>query len=161
MNFWKLNKFHNNIKLTIEENPTKFLDTNIKRNDDGTSTCSVVNKKEKLPFHWSSMVPTQYKRNVILGDLHRAREIGTSFQHELTRIRMVTQVDLLKLKFGNLQHRRTKWLFLLGFLRKEKTSSSNYLIVQETKELFCKIIQNLEDFTNYQINFFTRGKLGN
>ena len=89
--FEALNNFHPNIKLTIEKNPTKFLDTEIIRKADGSTSFKVVNKETKLPFHWSSKVPLQYKRNVIKGELSRASRIATSFDSEVVRIRQKYQ----------------------------------------------------------------------
>ena len=48
----------------------------------------MVNKKEtKLPSHWSSKIPKRYKRNVIIGDLHRAKRISTNFPAEVEYIK--------------------------------------------------------------------------
>ena len=72
--FEKLNNYHPNIKLTIEVNPSKFLDTEIMVKNGIIETCVVV-KESKIPNQWSSAVPKKYKRNAILGDLHRANKI--------------------------------------------------------------------------------------
>ena len=69
--FEKLNNCHPNRKLTIEVNPSKFLDTEIMIKN-GIIETSVVVKESKIPNHWSSTVPKEYKRNAILVDLHRA-----------------------------------------------------------------------------------------
>ena len=47
--FKKLNIYHLNIKLTIEVNTSKFLDTEI------TITHDII--ETKIPNHWSSGVP--------------------------------------------------------------------------------------------------------
>ena len=47
-----LNSYHQNIKLTLELNPTKFLDTKIIRSN-GKITTQVYNKMKKLPVHWT------------------------------------------------------------------------------------------------------------
>ena len=39
------------------------------------------------PVHWSSKVPFRYKKNVINGELHRAKKISSNFQSEIPRIR--------------------------------------------------------------------------
>ena len=39
-----------------------------------------------LPVHWSSNIPTGYKRNVITGDLHRVKRIADDFNFEVKRI---------------------------------------------------------------------------
>ena len=54
--FEKLNNYHPNIKLTIEVNPSKFLDTEIMVKN-GIIEISVVVKECKIPNHWSSAVP--------------------------------------------------------------------------------------------------------
>ena len=64
--FQNLNSHHPNIKLTIEQNPSKFLDTKLTVTRDKVIT-SVNRKSTKLPIHWSSSVPKRYKRNMIKG----------------------------------------------------------------------------------------------
>ena len=51
--FEKLNNYHPNIKLTIEVNPRKFLDTEIMVKN-GTIETSVIVKESKIHNHWSS-----------------------------------------------------------------------------------------------------------
>ena len=68
--FEKLNNYPRNIKLTIEINPSKLLDTEIIIKN-GIIELSVAVKESKITNHWSSAVPKKYKRNVILGDLQR------------------------------------------------------------------------------------------
>ena len=84
--FIDLNSYHQNIKLTLEINPNKFLDTEIIRTNQGIKT-QVYNKAKKLPVHWSSKVPYKYKRNAITGELHRAKRIASNFDNETKRIR--------------------------------------------------------------------------
>ena len=36
---------------------------------------------------WSSKIPKQYKRNIINGDLHRAKQIATDFEKEIVEIK--------------------------------------------------------------------------
>ena len=60
--FEKINCFHPNIKLTIEKNPAKFLDTEIIWRGCRIQT-KVYNKSEKLPVYWSSKFFTRYKFN--------------------------------------------------------------------------------------------------
>ena len=71
--FEKLNNYHLNIKLTIEVNPSKFLDTEIMIKN-GIIETSVAAKESEIPNHWSSAVPKKYKRNAALGDLHWAHK---------------------------------------------------------------------------------------
>ena len=84
--FIGLNSYHENIKLALEINPNKFLDTEIINTNQGMKT-QVYNKAKKLPVHWSSKVPYKYKRNAITGELHRAKRIASNFDNETKRIR--------------------------------------------------------------------------
>ena len=47
--FEKLNTYHDNIKFTIEENPTKFLDTEIVRHNSAIIT-KVHTRSKNFPF---------------------------------------------------------------------------------------------------------------
>ena len=81
-----MKSYHPNIKLTIEINPSKFLDTKITRNKNEIK-CFSHHKDNKLPFHWKSAVPRNYKKNVIVGDLHRANKISSDLEKEISRIK--------------------------------------------------------------------------
>ena len=52
--------------MTIDANPSKFLDTEIMF-EHGIIETSVVTES-KLPNHWPSAVPKEYEQNVILED---------------------------------------------------------------------------------------------
>ena len=43
----------------------------------------VHRKESKLPVPWESKVPKHYKRNTLLGELHRAKKISSNFQKEV------------------------------------------------------------------------------
>ena len=73
--FQNLIGYHTNIKLTFEENNGKFLDTEIIRKNNTIST------------HWSSKTSTNYKRNTITNELHRAKNIAADFDKELQRVK--------------------------------------------------------------------------
>ena len=74
------------MKLTLEINPNKFLDTDIILTNQGIET-QVYNKSKQLPVHWSSKVPYKYKTNAITGELHRAKRIASNLDDETKRIR--------------------------------------------------------------------------
>ena len=69
------------MKLTLEVNPSKSLDTEIMIKNVIIET-SVVVKESKIPNHWSSAVPKKYKRDAILGDFHKAHGISSNFELE-------------------------------------------------------------------------------
>ena len=62
--FNTLNSYHPNIKFTLEQNPKRFLDTQIIKENNGIKT-QVFVKKSMYPVHWSSKVPFCYKKKVI------------------------------------------------------------------------------------------------
>ena len=66
--FQKTDNSHLNLKLTMQVNPSKFLDTEIMIKN-GIIETSVLVEESKIPNHWSSAVLKKYKRNAILGDL--------------------------------------------------------------------------------------------
>ena len=84
--FDKINSYHPNIKLTIEISPKKFLDTKILRTSNQIQ-CFMYQKENKKPIHWNSAVPKSYKRNVIIGDVHRAKRISCDFDYEISVIK--------------------------------------------------------------------------
>ena len=81
-----LNSYHRNIKLTLQENPRKFLDTEIIRKNNIISN-KVFAKLTKFPVHWSSKIQVNYKRNAITSELHRATKIAADFDKELRTIK--------------------------------------------------------------------------
>ena len=54
--FDRLNRYHPNIKLTIEVNPSNFLDTKL-INVNGTYKFNIYWKNTKLPSPWTSKTP--------------------------------------------------------------------------------------------------------
>ena len=69
--FQNMNSHNPNIKLTVETNPTRFLDTAFSKNLDGSVTTKVFRKPGELPTFWNSQIPKRYKRNNMRGDFHR------------------------------------------------------------------------------------------
>ena len=84
--FQFLNNYHQNIKLTCDISPEKFLDTKIIANNNTLKT-AVFRKETKLTPHWSSCVPKRYKQNAINGDLSRSKRISSNFGNETRMIK--------------------------------------------------------------------------
>ena len=82
----RLNNYHPNIKLTIEINPNKFLDTEIIDNKGATDT-KAYRKATKPPVPWASNIPKRYQRNTINTDLYCAKRIAANLDNELVTIR--------------------------------------------------------------------------
>ena len=84
--FDRLNNYHPNIKLTIEVNPSKFLDTKL-TNISCAYKFNVYWKNTKLPSLWTSKTPKRYKQNTINGGLRRAKRISSNFDEETPLIK--------------------------------------------------------------------------
>ena len=72
--FQNLNCYHTNIKLTLEENPRKFLDTETIRKNNTIST-KVFTKLKKFPVHWRSKIPANYLSQRIQNVLNISKNI--------------------------------------------------------------------------------------
>ena len=81
--FDRLNSYHPNIKLTIEVNPSTFLDTKF-TNINGNYKFNIYQKNTKLPSLWPSKTP---KRNTINDDLHGSKRISSKFDEEIHLIK--------------------------------------------------------------------------
>ena len=62
-----------------------FLDTGLHLNN-GIYVFKVYRKATKQPTHLSSKVPQRYKRNMILGHLHRSNDISSNFSEKIRYI---------------------------------------------------------------------------
>ena len=145
--FENLNKFHPKINLTIEVNPCRFLDTKIINNKDNKDniTTEVFCKTSKLPVHWSSRVPKRYKRNAVIGDLHRSKRISSTFEMVIKVIKRKFRNADYPLKFlTSVMHQfltpknTTSLLFHLIFLKR-----ANHLVW-----LKCPIVKKTKTFLN-------------
>ena len=83
--FEKLNTYHENIKLTIEENPIKFIDKEIVRHHTAMIT-KVCTRSKKFLARWSSNI--SFELYSITEELHRANKIASNFNNELKRIKI-------------------------------------------------------------------------
>ena len=81
-----INNYHPKIKLTLETNSQRFLDTEI-THINGTIETQVHRKKTKLPIPWTSNIPKRHKRNSIKTELYCAKRISSNFTSEVTVIR--------------------------------------------------------------------------
>ena len=155
--FSKMNSYHPNIKLTIEINPSKFLDTKITRNKNEIK-CFSHHKDNKLPFHWKSAVPRNYKKNVIVGDLHRANKISSDLEKEIS----IIKAKYLKAGYPNEfidsiinDFHQTKEDFLIppSLFEERKEISFQVPFCKRNEDKMKRIICKLEEYTNYKIKF--------
>ncbi len=158
--FEAINNYHRNIRYTIEENPSHFLDTAIETRNGEVYT-SVHVKENKIPVFWSSKVPKRYKRNAINGELHRASKISSNFSDEVTRIkekfknvgfpmRFIESVirDFQKMPNADDENIVPEWLF--------DERSDFYIRIPfcpKNEEISRTFLQKLNDFTKEKYIF--------
>ena len=82
----KMSSYHPKIKFTVENSPAMFLDTRMIIDMKGVCATKVYWKPNKVPLHWFSKSPVRYKRNAIIGDLHRSNKISSYFRDEVELI---------------------------------------------------------------------------
>ena len=92
--FQKMNSYHLIIKLTLEENPKKFLDTMITRENNTIST-QAFTKLARFPVYGSSSIPINYKQKSITSELHRAKKLTTNFEKKIRRIKKISMLVIL------------------------------------------------------------------
>ena len=83
-------------ELTINTNPSKFLDTKITENKNETKSFA-CHEDKKLTFHWASAVLINYKKNVIAEDLHRVNKISYKLKQKISTIK----VKYVKVGYSN------------------------------------------------------------
>ena len=127
----KLNNYPPNIKLTVEINPNKFLDTEIIENEGAIET-KVYRKTTKLPVPWASNIPKKYKRNTINTDLYRAKRMALNLYNELV---------IIKKKFlaGDYPHKFINSA-INTFIEKQNEKEEEYLIPQNFFEIPKSVI---------------------
>ena len=84
--FASMNSHHKNIKLTVESNTARFLDTAFNVNPECSLTTKVFRKSGNFLTFWNSQTPKRYKRNYINGDLQQAFKIASDFDEEVSII---------------------------------------------------------------------------
>ena len=158
--FIALNTFHPNINLTLEENPTKFLDTRLTSRKNGSYTFQVVNKSSKLPFHFFSQVPLLYKRSVITGKLHRQSD-RLRFQPEKHKItakftRAGYPYKFLMNQFKKFEIPKEELLIPPGFFDERTNVHVKIPFCPKNEREIRKFLDKQESYTNFnfRISYF-------
>ena len=155
--FENINNHHQNIKITIETEPSKFLDTSLIKYDDNYKK-ALYRKDRKVPIHWQSKTPKNYKRNAILTELHRAKRISDNYTEEIN----ISKTKYVKAGFPN--------KFVESVIRQCNTEKDekiipDYLFEERrfiTIEIpYCyrnekaskRFISKLEEFTQFDFRF--------
>ena len=152
-----LKSYHQNIKLTLELNPTKFLDIEIIRSNDKITT-QVYNKMDKFLVHWTLKIPVRYKHNAIIGKFNRANKISPNFGMEIKRIVNKYTTVGLPSRFAhsiikNFDSGKDN-LIILQCLFDERKAFTIHLSFSPSNESFLKtFVNNLNYFNNEKFKF--------
>ena len=155
--FIDLNSYHENIKLSLEINPNKFLNTEIIRTNQGIQM-QVYNKAKKLPVYWSLKVPYKYKRNTITDELHRAKRTPSNFDDEIKRIRSKYKdagypKHVIKNTIKNFNRKKDE-LLILPWLFDERKHIRIRLLFSLKNEKYCVyFINKLVSFNSGKVKF--------
>ena len=153
--FEKFNTYHDNIKLTIKENPTKFLDTEIVRHNS-TIITKVYTRSNMFPVHWSSKIPFRYKRNVITGELHRANKIASDLSNEMKIIKIkylqaAFPTHVINDVFHRFNQQKDEILIPQWFFDDRKECMIRLPFAPANEKFVKSFINKLEIFTNYSV----------
>ena len=158
--FERLNRYHPNIVnvFTVEENPGHFLDTAFSYTNK--FNCSVFKKPGKLPTHWKSEAPIKWKRNCIIGALHRAKRISTDFEKD---------IKTLETSLFNAGYPKRFIMHTINNFLNNSSQDDNIIpnfLFEERKQVFIKLpfcgrneklsktfIAKLNKFTNFNFIF--------
>ena len=155
--FPNMNSHHKNMKLTIESNPTRFLDTAFNVNPDGSVTTKVFQKPEKFSAFWSSQIRKLYKRNNINDDLHRAFKIFSDFDAEVSIIikkylEAGYPIGFIKSVISDFKKKDENQQIIPDWLFEERSKILFKLPKCPPKEYeFKKFIEKIETFTGGKI----------
>ena len=148
---------HNNIKLTIEENPTKFLDTETVRHNSAVIT-KLFTRSKKFPVRWSSNIPLRFKHNSITGELHRANKIVSNFSNEMKRMKIKYlqagfSIHIINDVYRRFNQDRDEVLILQWLFDDRKECLIKLPFVPANEKFVKSLINKLEIFTNYKVKF--------
>ena len=112
----------------------------------------------KLPFHWTSAVPKHCKNNVIIGDLHRVKNLSSNFEQDerIIRDRYIKAgypFCFINSIIEDFNQEKEDLLTLTSLFEKRKEVSFQISFCKRNKNEICFIIDKLEAFTNHKVKF--------
>ena len=113
---------------------------------------------KKLPVHWTSKISVRYKRNAIIGELHRAKEIASNFDIEIKCTVKTYTAGGFPSRFvlsiiDNFDSGKDN-LIILQWLFEERKAFTIHLPFSPSNESFVKrFISKLNYFTNEKCKF--------
>ena len=125
-----------------------------------------IHKEMKLPFHWTSAVPKHYKKNVIIGDLHRVKTLSSNLEQEVRIIRNKYIKSGYRLHFINSvidSFIQEGPITPLSLFEERKEVSFQIPFCKRNENEIYRIADKLEAFTNYKVKsryFWKTSKVG-
>ena len=100
---------------------------------------------KKVPVHWTSKIPVIYKRNAIIGELHRAKKTASNFDMEIKRIFNNYTAAEVPSRFvhsiiDNFDSGKDNLIILSGCLMKRRLSQFIYHFPQVMKVLLKYVL---------------------
>ena len=154
--FQKMNSYHLNIKLTSEENPRKFLDTKIIRENNTIST-QAFTKLTKFPVDWSFNFPINYKQKSITSELYRAKKLTANFEKKIRWIKQKLHaghpVKFINGTFFRFSKEKEELLILIWLFDDTKLVIIRLRFAPKIEKLNKRFISKLQTFTNGKDRF--------
>ena len=158
--FQNMNSHHPNIILTVETNPTRFLDTAFSKSLDGSVTTNVFHKPGKLPTFWSSQIPKGYKQNNIQGDLHCAFKGASDFDAKVQTITVKYlevgyPIDFINSVINDFKNSKEEEKLIIPewlFDRRKKVLFTLPYCLSNERDL-KRFIDKIKSFTNGKLKF--------
>ena len=118
----------------------------------------VLKKKQKKTIQWNSVLPKSYKRNVVIGDVHRAKRISCDFDYEI----LVIKSKYIKAGFppkfvtsvlNTCTAEKEEPKIPPQMFDERKTAYFQLLFCKTNEEKMKSIVNKLEEFTNNKVKF--------
>ena len=143
----------------MEENPDHFPDTSF-NHQEGNFTTRVYQKLGKLQVHWKSAIPERWKRNTILGALHRAKRIATNWKAEVKAIKQSFikagyPTKLMNEVIRDFENPKSDETIIPVHWFDERPKVGICLLFCRTNEVeIRKFLKKLNTYTKWRFNFF-------
>ena len=117
----------------------------------------------KLPFHWTSATPKHYKKNVVIGDLHRIKNFSSTFEQEVRIIRdKFIKVGYLFPFINSIadvfNQEKEDLLIPTNLFEEREELSFQIPFCKRNENKISRINDKLEVFTNCKVKFGIFGK---
>ena len=109
-------------------------------------------------MHWSSKIPFKYKRNAVIGELHRANKIVPNFGNEIKRIKIKYLqasflIHVINYVFCRFNQEKDEVLIPQWLFDDREECLIRLPFAPANKKFLKSFINKLEIFTNYRVKF--------